>query len=82
MLLHVIGVDCLTDGALLPILSHRQSNMQSRQAFGSLIVQHWVSIVFWPLLFPDGCNNSWFIHEVRILDRSEVVISSGKHGMS
>ena len=45
-----------------------------------LIVPEWMSAVFWPMLFLSGSTNSWFILEVCVLHKSNVVIHSGKNG--
>ena len=34
---------------------------QCTRAWGTLIVLQWVSALFWPMLFPDGYTNAWFI---------------------
>ena len=45
-----------------------------------LIVPQWTSAVFWPMLFPIGRPNAWFIQEVRVLHKAEVVICPGRCG--
>ena len=51
---------------------------QRTRACGTLIVPQWVSVPFWPILFPDGYTNAGFIREIRVLDN--VIILPGRHG--
>ena len=32
------------------------------------------------MLFPDQSTSAWFIHEVRVLDKADVVVCAGKCG--
>ena len=50
------------------------------RARGTLVVPQWPSAVFWLMLFPDGCTIAWFIQEVRVLDKTNMVICLGKRG--
>ena len=50
------------------------------RAQGTLLVPQWPSAAFWPMLFPDGDTNAWFVREVRVLQKRNVVICSGRRG--
>ena len=50
------------------------------RARGTLLLPEWPSAAFWPMLFPEHSCNAWFIQEVCVLDKSEVVTCAEKHG--
>ena len=65
MLLHAIGKMKITGGAPSPYLVPRTIQHAFRtRAQGTLLVPQWSSAAFWPMLFPDGEINAWFIWEV------------------
>ena len=53
---------------------------QITKAQGTLIVPQWVSVPFWPVLFPDGINPAQFIKESRMLPMKEPLFMTGPLG--
>ena len=62
------------------LVSRMLCHAKRTRAHGTLLVPKWPSAAFWPMLFPEHSLKAWFIQELRVLDKSEVVVCAGKHG--
>ena len=78
---HVIGKMRLIGGAyhLIWLVLQTVQHAQRTRAHGTLVVPQWPSVAYWPVLFPDGTTETWFIREVHILHKMDVKIYSGRH---
>ena len=43
------------------------------RACGTLIVPEWPSAPFWPMLIPKHSTGVWFVQELLVLNKAEVV---------